>query len=156
MPAVRRNPALVIFGNPPQVRSESAAWKQVAAFAQDIAEVSDNELTVLQLVTELRVLAQRMLAQVERGVHANPRERRTKIGEHVQAVLYVHAKDHLPYAHGFGNADIAIDTVREGDVKLEGLHDTTDVCMYGEPDGTITMEGKRGQPLWKMHEVDEH
>ena len=154
MPAIRRaNPALVIFGNPP--RSEMDAWAGVETSARHLllALGAGNLGEVRRGINALRELSQNMRAQLRRGIHANPGGRRTKIGDHVQAVLYVHTVDGEPYVHGFGNADLKISNVRDGDVKLKGLHDTTGVCMYGEPDGSVTLEGDHGQPLWKMHQV---
>lgn len=147
---------LVIFGNPkrkknpaPYNRSEFDAWRHILADAKAL----ENRTADAKAPARMVKIAEQMMAQLDRGVHRNPGGKRTKIGEHVQAVLYIHAKDGHPYCHGFGDADIGLKTIRNGDVRISGLHEDTDVTMYGESDGTITMEGRNGQPLWKMHDV---
>lgn len=147
---------LVIFGNPDAVTSETAAWVNVARQVESVLHTAQlnldqHEKARLKAVVQL---AAKMRSQVRAGIHENPgRRKRTKIGEHVQAIVYIHAKDGNPYVHGFGNAEIALKSIRPGDVRIQGLHDDTDVCMYGEPDGTVTIEGADGQSLWSMHKI---
>lgn len=143
---------LVVFGNPAG-SSESAAWREIIELAERAKNTTVLEHRNLHL-TQIMAIAEKMLRQVHRGIHTNPGgKKRTKIGKHVQAIIYIHAKDNKPYVHGFGNADIDLDTHGAGNVTIDGLHDNTQVCMYGEPDGTVTIEGERGQQLWSMHKV---
>lgn len=142
---------LVIFGNPGS--SESAAWREII----DLAEKARNTNTAAHrhlYLTQIVAISEKMLRQVNHGIHRNPgKAKRTKIGEHVQAIVYIHATDGQPYVHGFGNADIDLESRGKGNVTIRGLHDDTQVCMYGESDGTVTIEGERGQKLWSMHKV---
>ena len=89
-----------------------------------------------------------------RGARKNPAaiSKRTKIAAHVQAIAYVHAKDGQQYVHGFGDAELNERDLRQGVLNLGDLHEVTDVVMYANPDGTITIEGTHGQSLAALFE----
>lgn len=143
---------LVIFGNPGT--SESAAWRAIiklAERAKHTSKAADRETHLDQIVA----IAERMGRQVRKGVHVNPGERLrgdTVMSHHVQAVVYVHAKDGGRYVHGFGNVDPNERDLARGVLKLDQLADKTHVEMVGHPDGTVTLQGTRGQPLAALFE----
>ena len=133
---------LVIFGNPPtHLRSEREAWGAV----QKIAATLPNSAGARYLVE----IANQMLRQLYSGVHANPKGLKgdTIMSHHVQAIAYVHAKDHGRYVHGFGNADPDEGDLKRGILNLDALKERTHVDMIGHQDGTITLVGTKGQPL---------
>lgn len=145
----RRNPALVVFGNPEGAHSETHAWKEVRRLLTEVLasqRLSEKDHHKLDLAI---TISKDMQAQIARGVHRNPQSlaKRTKIANHVQAIAYVHAKDHGQYVHGFGDAELNEQDLRRGVLKLSDLHDRTDVEMYGNADGTVTLVGTHGQPL---------
>lgn len=151
----RQNPALAIFGNPP--RSESDAWLHVEKYADAILrklEKLSGANSIRLEADALHSLAHRMRQQLGEGIHTNPRARRTKIGSNVQAVVYIHATDHQPYVHGFGNAELNEDALQFGVLNMADLKAKTAVCLYGNANGTITLEGARGQRLWKNFQED--
>lgn len=94
------------------------------------------------------------------AIIGNPRHRRNpdrvskriKIGTHVQAIAYIHAKDGGAYVHGFGNCDPDERDLKRGILNLNELKTITNVEMYGNPDGTITLVGTKGQPLAALFE----
>ena len=93
-------------------------------------------------------------AKGQRTARANPHPSGdVLIGKHVQAVIYIHARDDEPYVHGFGDADIKLTSIRAGDIRVKGLHEDTDVEMYGCADGSVRLVGVHDQPLWAMHKV---
>lgn len=90
------------------------------------------------------------LAQLDRGVHVNGRQgKRRKMSDDVQAIIYRHIEDGKFYCHGFADAEIDLKTHRDGSLTIRGLADETDVRMFAEPDGTVTVEGAHGQRLWE-------
>lgn len=98
-----------------------------------------------------------MVHQLSRGIHANPsllvfgnprKKRGTRMSGNVLAVLYVHDDDGEQYAHGFGNAELELNTRRDGTVTIGGLSDGTDVEMIAQDDGTVLLRGVHGQRLW--------
>lgn len=90
------------------------------------------------------------LAQLDRGVHVNGRQgKRRKMSDDVQAIIYRHIEDGKFYCHGFADAEIDLETHRDGSLTIRGLADETDVRMFAEPDGTVTVEGAHGQRLWE-------
>ena len=82
-------------------------------------------------------LVERMLDQLGKGIHVNPLmavfgnpgKRAVCFSEDVMAVLYVHKEDGAAYCHGFGNADIRLQTHRDGSVTIHGLKEQTGVKM---------------------------
>lgn len=149
---VRRNSPLVIFGNPDGAHSESRAWREVEAVVDTIAAQEVLSARGKQQLAMVSRMARDMQRQVGRGVHQNPRGD-VKIGAHVQAVIYIHCRDQEPYVHGFGNADIKISSIRAGDIRVKGMHEDTDVEMFGCRDGSVRLVGTENQPLWAMHDV---
>jgi hypothetical protein len=151
----RRNSPLVIFGNPKDKQlmnlSESEMWNHVRRFVNDLytAAMNGDRRTADLYREKLDTLATAMRAQVQRGVHTNPDpvRRRVKIGRHVQAIAYIHEKDGGAYVHGFGNCDPDERDLKRGILNLKELKTVTDVAMYGNPDGTVTLVGTKGQPL---------
>ncbi len=96
----------------------------------------------------LRDLAKKMMAQLKRGVHANPGTRRgQKFSDHVQAIVYEHVTEG-PRVHGFGNADPDLKT-RGDSLTMTGLHERTGAAMYAMPDGSILIRNTNGKPLWR-------
>jgi hypothetical protein len=69
------------------------------------------------------------------------------LSRNVQAVLYLHDQDHLPYAHGFGDADITLKTHRDGAVTIGGLQDHTGVAMMGLKGGEILLFDEKEMPF---------
>lgn len=106
----------------------------------------------------IRRVARGMDAQLGKGIHANPallvfgnpgkRGKSQRMSSNVLAVLYVHDDDGEHYAHGFANAELDLDTARDGTVQIRGLPDTTDVEMLALDDGSVLIRGKHGQRLW--------
>lgn len=146
-------PALVIFGNPgSEELSERKAWKLVTQEAKAIQNLLmiGKPARAREVADRLVEIAKAMQAQLDRGVHVNPAKKgRTKIAAHVQAIVYVHTQDGKPYVHGFGDAALDERQLQQGVLDFSTLKDRTDVCAYGNPDGTATLEGGHGQPLWK-------
>lgn len=162
----KRNPPLVIFGNPPKYPegkrpSESEAWdfvRQIAAMWKMTAQSAQGahylraikkglDVDMQREASELLELATRMQGNVRMGIHTNPG--RVKMADHVQAVVYIHAKDRTARVHGFGDANLNEDALKRGRLELGDLHDLTDVAMYGNADGTVTLCGTKGQRLWR-------
>lgn len=157
--AVRVNPALVVFGNPPH--SERQALQDTIRYADEAlsAMMRGDKRAASYALKTIQHGARVMLAQLDRGVHANPSLRggapmrgRVKIGSHVQAIAYIHAKDGDAYVHGFGNRDPSEADLKRGILRLDRLKDVTNVEMYGNPDGTVTLVGTKGQPLAALFE----
>jgi hypothetical protein len=92
--------------------------------------------------------------RTKRGARRNPDTitRRTKMSGHVQAIAYVHAKDGEQYVHGFDDAELNERDLQQGVLNLGDLHDTTNVEMWANPDGTITLVGTHGQSLAALFE----
>ena len=133
---------LVIFGNPPkELRSEREAWGAVRKLAAALPTSAGSK--------HLVDIATQMLNQLYSGVHVNPAKVHadTVMSHHVQAIAYVHAKDHGRYVHGFGNADPDEGDLKRGILNLDALKERTHVDMIGHQDGTITLVGTKGQPL---------
>ena len=150
----RANPVLAVIGNPRRgedsdpARSEMAAWDSVWQQAEEIWK-STADVPIRRRCRELQMLARDMSKQVLGGVHLNPSrvKRRVKIASHVQAVAYIHEKDGGAYVHGFGNCDPPEKDLQRGILDLNALKTVTHVEMFGEPDGTVTLVGTKGQPL---------
>lgn len=70
------------------------------------------------------------------------------MSRNVLAVLYIHEDDGEQYAHGFGDAQLDLDTQRNGTVTIGGLLERTDVEMIAQDDGTVLLRGTHGQRLW--------
>lgn len=89
-----------------------------------------------------------------RGARRNPEPitKRTKISAHVQAIAYRHIKDGADYVHGFGNAELNEKDLEKGWLDLGDLKQITNVEMYYNPDGTITIVGTHGQSLAALFE----
>ena len=150
----RANSVLAIIGNPraggndDPARSEVAAWDSVWEQAEEIWK-STTDIPTRRRCRELQILARDMSKQILGGVHLNPSrvKRRVKIGRHVQAIAYIHEKDGGAYVHGFGNCDPSEKDLKRGVLDLNALKTVTHVEMFGEPDGTVTLVGTKGQPL---------
>jgi hypothetical protein len=80
----------------------------------------------------------------------------------VQAVLYIHDLDRVPYAHGFGDANLTLDTLGRGDsytveghrkvakggeVVIGGLKDQTGIAMMGVKGGEIVLFDEARMPF---------
>jgi hypothetical protein len=141
--ATKKNPALWIVGNPPKgVLSESQAWSRIRAIASKLEERSARN--------DLVAIANMMLAQLRKGVHANPGAStgsRVKMSNDVQAIVYDHVTEG-PRCHGYGNADIDLRT-RGDTLSITGLHERTGVEMFGLADGSVLIKRKDGKPVWK-------
>lgn len=146
----RANPVLAIIGNPPMpVRSEREAWGHVQKLAQRLQDRGVTVHFAREVGSVIAQIASDLLHQIGNGVHVNPSrlKGRTRIASHVQAVAYIHAKDGGAYVHGFGNCDPDETDLQRGILKLNALKTVTNVAMYGEPDGSVTLVGTKGQPL---------
>lgn len=142
------------------------AWNLVRRIAFEISAIKANlahGASVANVLDDLQMhsnslgdMARSMLGQLEGGVHTNPKRvaKRIKIGDHVQAIAYVHTKDGGRYVHGFGNCDPDEGDLKRGILKLDELKTVTNVAMYGEPDGSITLVGTKGQPLAALFPED--
>lgn len=144
MGAARRktNPALWIVSNPPKgVLSETQAWERVRAIADKLEHKSSRN--------DLVAIANMMLAQLRKGVHANPGAtsgKRVKMSNDVQAIVYDHVTQG-PRCHGYGDADIDLKT-RGDTLSITGLHERTGVEMFGLADGSVLIKHKHGKPVW--------
>ena len=142
--------------------SESLAWREVLALAdqamRSLTALADRQRTA-KLIQAIQQVAKQMRDQVGRGVHrnpspllvfANPKGKRgaQKFSSNVLAVLYVHDDDGENYAHGFANAELDLETLHDGTVKLGGLPTDTGVEMIAQSDGSVLLRGKHGQRLW--------
>lgn len=137
-----------------KAHSESFAWKEVARLARKV-RAGDHPIATSEAI--IRV-ADAMLAQVGRGVHANPpllvfanpgKGMRGEImSSSVLAIMYVHEDDDEPYVHGFANAELTLKTAPNGTVTITGLADRTDVEMLALDDGSVLIRGTHGQRLW--------
>lgn len=151
----RRNPALAVFGlgNPrgtrnPAPASESGAWQKVLTLTQQVIDAANggNTAAAANTAAQVSMIADRMLRQVTRGVHANPRGGECT-SKHVQAICYVHTQDGENYVHGFGDAQLNAKELDKGILNLADLHDMTDVEMIANTDGTLTLRHAQGKPL---------
>ena len=144
---VRRNPLLVTVTNPP-IYSERGAVGAIKDLSASLgpalarADLTDAKAYQRQ-ITEW---AARLLAQLDRGIHANP-PRGRKFSNHVQAIVYEHITEG-PRAHGFGNADPDLRS-RGNALTMTGLHERTGAAMYALPDGSILIRNTNGKPLWR-------
>lgn len=142
---------LFILSNPQgtatgAVVSEQVAWTVVQDLAKAVRQATDAA-TRNVVSKHLDALARQMLAQVQRGVHRNPPKGHC-MSYHVHAVAYEHEADGERYCHGFGDAEITLQSKRAGHLEISGLHDQTDVAMYAMPDGSIRLASTRGRCLW--------
>lgn len=143
----------------PKPHSERFAWREILRLAWKAIESGK----VSPYVDTIADIADGMHQQVLSGVHANPpllifgnprrRVRRNpsageKFSSNVLAVLYVHDADGENYAHGFANAELDLQTLRDGTVKIGGLPMETEVEMIAQDDGSVLLRGKHGQRLW--------
>lgn len=103
--------------------------------------------TIMRFLRDAWKMTQELGDQVERGVHVNGRGR--KMSDHVQAIVYKHVEDGRLYCHGFGDADINLKTSRGGALTIEGLHDTTGVQALAQPDGSVIIRHRDGEPIWE-------
>jgi hypothetical protein len=158
--ARRRNPGLIMVTNPPAGApgvpvSERAALQQLQRLVNDLyvaGSGGDRDSAELFRHQAANLVAA-LLAQLARGVHANPRRRGNpeilggqKMSNHVQAIVY----DHLtkgPRVHGFGNAEPDLKE-RGPSLTMTGLRDFTDVEMFALRDGSLRIRHKHGEPLW--------
>lgn len=155
--AHRRNPGLWIISNPGTgPHSEKDAWTAVQRIAGTIEAESRGRgrdsapylRNAMQMASSrLYAIADIMFKQLRQGVHANPGVRGEKFGEQVQAVVYIHTTEG-PRAHGFGNADPALEE-HGRTLSMTGLKERTDVEMFALPNGTVLLKHKHGKPLWR-------
>lgn len=148
---------LGVVGNPPvdgltsEVRALKAAISTLQVAVKQIESGRVNN-GVDMLVEGLKPLLEEMLKQVQSGVHVNGRPRvrggRHRTSDHVQAIVYVHRENGKHYVHGFGDAHLDLH-VRGNELRIAGLKDRTDVQMFAEPDGTVSIVGRSGQRLWE-------
>lgn len=152
----RANPgALAIFGNP-RVNgtasgdrakiSETQAWRYVLAAARQLRSGILSATVARDTANGIMQTADHMLAQLGRGVHVNPRGGEC-MSKHVQAIAYVHQQDGDAYVHGFGDAELNAKQLNKGILDLSDLKDLTDVCMYANKDGSLTLRHAQGKDL---------
>lgn len=135
--AIKRNPPLVIFGNP---RSETNAWRTV----QQLAEGLTGNAVAKR---KLQEIAETMIAQVKGGVHQNPRGGEC-FGRDVQAIVYVHEETGERMVHQFGGKDPSARDLARGILNLSKLPSRTGAKLYAMPDGSLAVRSGRGQSLW--------
>lgn len=141
-----------IVGNPPRRDnniSEMDAWRFVFDAMEQVEAEGRLNWRQSRFVSDVKELAAQMGAQLKRGVHVNGRRPLgTKTSNHVMAIVYVHRDDGKFYCHGFGDADIKLRS--KGDaLTIEGLKERTNVQMYAEPDGSVRIKHKDGEPIWE-------
>lgn len=143
---------LGVVGNPPRgMDSEREALERIHALAMEIIEGEGLRSRGGARARQIANIALKMMRQLHRGVHVNPRsrgERGGKMSDHVQAIVYVHEEDGEFYVHGFGDAKLDL-SVKRGTLCIEGLKDRTHVQMFAEPDGSVSIVGRDGQRLWE-------
>ena len=137
----------------PKPHSETFAWREVARLARK-ARSGDHPIATCEAIIRI---ADAMVNQVAQGIHANPpllvfanprAGNGTVMSHSVLAVLYVHTDDDEQYVHGFGNAELDLDTAPDGTVTIRGLAEQTDVDMIALKDGGVLLRGRHGQRLW--------
>lgn len=66
----------------------------------------------------------------------------------VLALAYVKRTDGQEYVHGFGNADITLDSGPHNELIVGGLHTRTGIEMISVPDGSLLLRHPDGLPIW--------
>ncbi len=144
--ATRRNSPLVIFNPHVTIRSERQAWEHIKSRAAAAQRRGATTEELRALFIECDTIADTMLAQLYEGVHKNPGGQ--KLGAHVQAILYVHAKDKRCYVHGFGDHDPSDEELESGMLDMGALKTNTGVEMFFNPAHTqLTIRHKDGKKL---------
>lgn len=122
--------------------------KQVQQYPNDYR----NPMRLLRVLGEVQreMETLREMTQTGPAVRKNGRKgSREQMSEHVLAILYRHVDDDGLYCHGFADAEIDLTTHRDGSVTIGNLAEDTDVGMFAKDDGSIVIEGARGQRLWE-------
>ncbi len=150
---MKRNPALVVFGNPARTRrSETQAWEDVKKLVRLLGRARGE--MVGETLTVLDELADEMLAQVGDGIHTNP-GRRASGGEVLShsalALVYQHAEDGEFYVHGFGDREpTLIVNEKKRSFTLNGVPlDGSGVAVTVERDGSVRLHRPDGKQLWR-------
>ncbi len=126
----------------PGVNSERQAWREVAGVGRLLATPELHTKQELRnMAAQLTQLAREMTAQLDRGVHANPRGRKNPAlalivpnpprasdwSDRVYAIQYKHKQDGDDYEHEFERG----------------------VCLRANTDGSVTLYRRDGRPVWE-------
>lgn len=149
---MKRNPALVVFGNPSSPRrSETQAWEDVKKLVRLLSRARGE--MVGETLTVLDELADEMLDQVGSGIHTNPgrESRKAVLSQSALALVYQHVDDGQFYVHGFGEREptLIVDEKKKAftlkGVPLEG----SGVTVTVQRDGSVRLHRPDGKQLWR-------
>lgn len=149
---MKRNPALVVFGNPSSARrSETQAWEDVKKLVRLLSRARGEMIG--ETLTVLDELADQMLEQVGNGIHANPgrKSRGRVLSESALALVYQHSEDGQFYVHGFGEREptLKVDEQKKS-FTLSGVPlGGSGVTVTVERDGSVRLHRPDGKQLWR-------
>ncbi len=148
---MKRNPALVVFGNPGKApRSETEAWEAVKKLVKILSRAHGE--MVGETLTVLDELADEMIEQVGNGIHQNPRTTRGGVISHsALALVYQHKDDGEFYVHGFGEREptLKVDEKKKA-FTLSGVPlGGSGVTVTAERDGSVRLHRPDGKQLWR-------
>jgi hypothetical protein len=144
-------------GRNPVAYSERKAWRAVRTIAQRLASHEEprtgDEADLGALVT----LADYMLEQLGRGVHANPAlaifgvnppRKAGLLSDNVQAVLYRHVTDGKDYVHPFGKGVTVVNKRDGSTVVRAAVSARSGVRATLLSDGSVLLRHPT-KPLWR-------